>query len=315
MKRGFLIHYSEIGLKGKNRAFFERKLAQNIKTALSGTIPDKDYFLKRLYGRFFLEISIPAASVSERNDIHKRIEGQLQKVFGVANFSRAFLAKRDLDILKKVVWEEFKKQQPFSTFRIRARRSDKSFPLTSREVEFQVGSFVKAKSGAKVDLEKAEVTGFIEILSSKALFYFDKIPGPGGLPVSTAGKVVTLLSGGIDSPVASWMLAKRGARNIFVHFHSYPQTDKASQEKVRELVKILTEWQFRSKLYLVPLLAIQKEVVARCPTKLRVILYRRMMLRIAGKIATREGSEALATGESLGQVASQTLENIGVISY
>lgn len=321
MKTGFLIHYGEIGLKGENRPFFERKLVQNIKSVLADLTPlSKIRTLTRLYGRLFLEITgnstaLPRVKESAglQND-KNAIKGRLRKVFGIANFSGAFLVDRNLDILKHTIWEEIKKRRPFSTFRIRTSRADKNFPLTSRDIEFEVGGFIKAKSKARVDLEEADLTCFIEILSKEALFYFDKIPGPGGLPVSTAGKVVTLLSGGIDSPVAAWQIAKRGARSIFVHFHSYPQTDKASQENVKELVKELTKWQLSSKLYLVPLLDIQKEIVAQCPTKLRVILYRRMMLRLAEKIARKEKAKALVTGESLGQVASQTLENINAIS-
>ena len=342
MKQGFLIHYGEIGLKGKNRPFFEKKLVQNVNSALADLKQQNRVRpLKRLYGRLFLEI--PAEEINnnfrrsefisesdeeskkilkqvqddksnETISLESQIKNRLRKVFGIANFSEAFLVDRDPHTLKHAVWNTVQRQQPFSTFRIRASRADKSFPLTSRDVEFQIGGFVKAKSKAKVNLERAELTCFIEILSKEALFYFNKISGPGGLPVSTAGKAVALLSGGIDSPAAAWRIARRGAKNIFVHFHSYPQTDKASQENVRDLVRKLTEWQLSSKLYLVPLLNIQKKIVARCPTKLRVVLYRRTMLRIAEKIARKEKSKALVTGESLGQVASQTLENIDAIN-
>jgi len=338
MKKGYLIHYSEIGLKGKNRLFFERKLIENIKNAISPiTTPlSRGSLLRKLYGRLFLEISNQSPSYSgaglkdaaikslcehgvllsrpltERGGLQDDIEALLKKVFGIAYFSPAALCStRDPHALKHTIWEEIKKRgQPFKTFRIRASRADKSFHLTSREIEFQVGGFIKAQSGAKVNLEKADLTCFIEILSKRALFYFDKIPGPGGLPVSTAGKVIALLSGGIDSPVAAWQMMKRGARCIFVHTRISPKDDKLLQEKIRKLAEELTEWQFTSKLYLVPFLSILEGIAAQCPLRLRCILCRRMMLRVAEKIAAQEGAQALVTGENLGQVASQTLENI-----
>ena len=338
MKHGYLIHYSEIGLKGQNRPFFERKLAQNIQNAVFPvTTPlSKAKLLIRLYGRLFLEIPTEEKSQTlhkvksltlsptlgnsdsflrpalENTRLQNEVESHLQKVFGIAYFSPAILCDtRDPHALKHIVWEEIKKRgQPFKTFRIRASRADKSFHLTSREIEFQIGGFIKEQSKAKVDLEEADLTCFIEILSKRSLIYFDKIPGPGGLPVSTAGKVAVLLSGGIDSPVAAWQMMKRGARCIFVHIRISPQNDKLLQEKIRKLVKKLNEWQISSKLYLVPFPPIHKEIAAQCPIKLRCILCRRMMLRIAERVAAKEGAQALVTGENLGQVASQTLENI-----
>jgi len=309
--KGILIHYGELALKGKNRPVFERQLIRNIKSAiLPVTTPSsKAKLLMRLYGRLFLKL--PADYSPE---LLVQVTERLKMVFGIANFSPATLCDtRDPDTLKRIVWKEMQSQgEKFDTFRIRANRADKSFPLTSRDIEFQVGGFIKEQSGAQVNLEKADLTCFIELLSRNTLFYFEKIPGPGGLPTATAGKVVTLLSGGIDSPIAAWRIMKRGAKCVFVHCHSYPQTDAASQEKVKELARILGRWQLGAKLYLIPLLEIQKEIVAKCPTKLRVVLYRRMMLRLAERIAEKEKGKALVTGESLGQVASQTLENLAV---
>ncbi len=307
--KGILIHYGELALKGANRSFFEKKLAENIRHSLADITPPLGTRpLQRLYGRLFLKLppDYPADSLPQ-------ITHRLKRVFGIANFSAAHLAERDLDTLKHAIWQEVKDEQ-FSTFRVRASRADKSFPLTSRDIEFRVGGFIKEQSGAQVNLEKADLTCFIELLSKNILFYFEKISGPGGLPTATAGKVVTLLSGGIDSPVAAWRIMKRGAKCVFVHCHSYPQTDIASQEKVKELAQILGQWQQGAKLYLVPLLEIQKEIVAKCPVKLRVLLYRRMMLRLAERVAEKERAKALVTGESLGQVASQTLENLAVTS-
>jgi len=164
-----------------------------------------------------------------------------------------------------------------------------------------------------VDLKNAELTIGIEILSRDAFFSLDKIPGPGGLPVGTSGRVISLISGGIDSPVAAYRMMQRGCRLIFVHFHSSPYLDKTSQEKVKELVKILTRHQFFSRLYLVPFGEIQRQIVTAVMRPLRVVLYRRMMVRIAEAVAAKETAAALVTGESLAQVASQTLQNLTVI--
>src|SRR2546427_196039 len=172
---------------------------------------------------------------------------------------------------------------------------------------------VKERSGARVDLSNPELTVTVEILSRDAFFGFDRIQGAGGLPVGASGRVVSLISGGIDSPVAAYRMMQRGCRLIFVHFHSVPYLDKTSQEKVRQLVTTLTRHQFLSRLYLVPFGEIQRQIVAAVSRPLRVVLYRRMMLRIAEGIGRKERAKALVTGESLAQVASQTLDNMSVI--
>ncbi|HTN69625.1 MAG TPA: tRNA uracil 4-sulfurtransferase ThiI, partial [Methylomirabilota bacterium] len=193
------------------------------------------------------------------------------------------------------------------------QRGDKTFPLTSPEINRQLGAVVKEKSGARVDLSNPELTITVEILPRDAFFGFDKIPGAGGLPVGASGRLVSLISGGIDSPIAAYRMMQRGCRLVFVHFHSAPYLDKTSQEKVRRLVSMLTRHQFLSRLYLVPFGEIQRQIVAAVSRPLRVVLYRRMMMRIAEGVARREKAKALVTGESLGQVASQTLENMSVI--
>jgi thiamine biosynthesis protein ThiI len=185
--------------------------------------------------------------------------------------------------------------------------------LTSPEVNRQLGAAVKEYSGARVDLTNAEFTVFVEILPRDAFFGFNKIAGPGGLPVGASGRVVSLISGGIDSPVASYRMMQRGCRLVFVHFHSAPYLDATSQEKVRQLVSELTRRQFHSRLYLIPFGEIQRQIVAAVNRPLRVVLYRRMMLRIAETVARAERAKALVTGESLAQVASQTLDNMAVI--
>ena len=219
---------------------------------------------------------------------------------------------RDIDVLRERILTSLNGAR-FESFRIETQRGDKTFPLTSPEINRQLGAAVKEKSGARVDLENAEFTVTVEILPRDAFFGFNKIVGAGGLPVGASGRVVALISGGIDSPVAAYRMMQRGCRLIFVHFHSVPFQDRTSQEKVRQLVTMLTRHQFNSRLYLVPFGEIQRQIVAAVARPLRVVLYRRMMLRIAEAIARKEKAKALVTGESLGQVASQTLDNMSVI--
>jgi len=173
---------------------------------------------------------------------------------------------------------------------------------------------VKERSQARVDLEHPELTCWIEIVEKYALIYVDRVEGPGGLPVGTSGKVVVLLSGGIDSPVAAWKMVKRGCTPIFVHFHSFPYTNKESQEKARQIAQLLSFYSLRSKLYLIPFAEVQRQIMVETPADTRVILYRRYMMRLAEQIARREKARVLVTGDSVGQVASQTIENIDVIS-
>ena len=246
--------------------------------------------------------------IPDREDLRRR----LAAVFGVANFSFAERAPRDLDALKERILNSLD-GRTFGSFRVATKRADKTFPLTSPQINQQIGAAVQEKSGSRVDLERAELTISVEILPSEAFFAFNKIQGPGGLPVGVTGLVLSLISGGIDSPVAAYRMMQRGCRVSFVHFHSAPYLDRTSQEKVRELVKFLTRHQFFSRLYLVPFGEIQRQIVSTVLRPLRVVLYRRMMLRIAEGIARRERAQALVTGESLAQVASQTLENLAVI--
>ncbi|MDD5043435.1 MAG: tRNA 4-thiouridine(8) synthase ThiI [Patescibacteria group bacterium] len=297
MVKHILIHYSEIGLKGGNRDFFEKKLICNIQMALG----DFDVRIKNIFGRLLL--------TGEWQD-ETEVSEKLSRVFGIAYFSFAYLVRSDLESIKKESLRLLKNRD-FKTFAVRARRGTKNFPLKSLEIEREVGGYIFESLGdKKVNLKNPDITCHIEIVNDYVFIYFDKIKGPGGLPVGTAGKLVSLISGGFDSPVASWQMMRRGAEIIFVHFHSYPNTSKGSLEKVRELVKILSHYQFGAKLYLVPFLDIQKEIFANAPEKLRIVLYRRMMLRLAEAIAQKEKALGLVTGDNLGQVASQTLENM-----
>ena len=298
---GILIRYHEVALKKGNRPYFVELLKKNLTSSV------RDLGLKevrKLQARLLLLLSDNV----DKEEVRRRVVA----VFGVANFSFVERTPVDLKILKSRILESLNGRH-FNSFRVETKRGDKTFPFTSTEINREVGAAVKEISGARVDLKNAEFVVFIEILSHDAFFGFDKISGPGGLPVGVSGRVVSLISGGIDSPVASYRMMQRGCKLVFVHFHSSPYLDKSSQEKVHELVKILTHHQFSSRLYLVPFGEIQRQIVAAVMRPLRVVLYRRMMIRIADFIASRQRATALVTGESLGQVASQTLQNITVI--
>ena len=297
--QNFIIHYSEIALKKGNRSFFVNKLVENIKDALKNAEKTK---INKLPGLLLLEIGSPTEDVSSI----------LQKIPGIANFFPGFLLK-DLKEVKNKLNSELLNHK-FKNFRITTQRGDKTFSKTSEDVSRELGAFVVEKTGAKVKLKNSEFIIFVEIIKGGIFLSFKKIKGISGLPVGSSGNVVSLLSGGIDSPVASYMMTKRGCKNIFVHFHSYPYLDYSSQEKAIELTKKLGEYQGKSKLYLLPLGDVQKEIVLLISEEYRIIIYRRIMLRAAEEIAKKEGSKALITGDSVGQVASQTLENISTIN-
>ena len=296
-----LIRYHEIALKKGNRQYFTELLKRNLLAAV------KDLGAKEIR-------SLPARLLlTFKNEIEPQILVQrISSVFGVANFSLVERTPRDIDALRARILDSIHGAR-FSSFRIETQRGDKTFPLTSPEINRQLGAAVKEMSGARVDLMNAECTVTVEILPRDAFFGFNKIAGVGGLPVGASGRLVALISGGIDSPVAAYRMMQRGCRVIFVHFHGAPFQDNTSQEKVRQLIGILTRHQFLSRLYLVPFGEVQRQIVAAVGRPLRVVLYRRMMLRIAEAIARKEKAKALVTGESLGQVASQTLDNIAVI--
>ena len=296
-----LIRYHEIALKKGNRPYFTELLKRNLLAAV------RDLGVKEIR-------SLPARLlVTFKSEIDTQIAIQrIRTVFGVANFSPVERTARDIEVLRTRILKSLNGIH-FASFRVDTQRGDKTFSLTSPEINRQLGAAVKEKSGARVDLSHPEFTVTVEILPQDAFFGFDKIPGAGGLPVGASGRVVSLISGGIDSPVAAYRMMQRGCRLIFVHFHSTPYLDKTSQEKVRQLVTALTRHQFLSRLYLVPFGEIQRQIVAVVSRPLRVVLYRRMMLRIAEGVARKEKAKALLTGESLGQVASQTLDNMAVI--
>jgi thiamine biosynthesis protein ThiI len=299
--RGALIHYHEIALKGKNRGFFLKQLKANILAATR----DLDCGpLRRPAGRLFLEL--------REESSWEVLRQRLSRIFGIANFAPAFTMAPNLELLAQRIEEEVSGRS-FRNFRVAARRAFKTFPQTSQQINEMIGARVQRICDAGVDLTNPDLTIYIELLPAEAFVYFEKLLGPGGLPVGTGGTLACLLSGGIDSPVAAHRMMKRGCRIVFVHFHSQPFADRTSQEKAIELVRLLTRYQFTSRLYLVPFGEIQQEVVSHVTGRLRVLVYRRLMLRIAEQIAQKEGAQALVTGESLGQVSSQTVENITAI--
>jgi len=296
-----VVHYHEIALKGRNRPFFINRLVRNIERATA------DLPVKRvvpLPGRLLVELGDGAA--------WPRLRDRLSKVAGIANFSPIQRVELDIDSLSEKVVAAVS-DRPFQSFRITTRRANKRFSLNSMEIDREVGARVKAATGARVNLTSPETIIYIEILPREALFYFEKLEGIHGVPVGTAGRVAALLSGGIDSPVAAYRMMKRGCRVDFIHFHSVPFLSRASQQKVKEIIDVLTAYQYRSRLYLVAFGDLQRQIMLAAPAPLRVILYRRFMMRIATALARHRRARALVTGESLGQVASQTLDNIAVI--
>jgi len=294
-----IAHYTEIGLKGRNRSYFERILASNIERSLEGAGSTQT---KLIPGRVLIRLP-------EEAD-HNELASRLTKVFGLSGFSFANeLVKPSLEDLAAGAIE-LGKTQTFESFQVRARRGHSSFPQTSQTINEFVGQAVKDASGKRVDLSNADWTCHIELVTDRAYMYSEKHSGPGGLPVGSSGRVMALLSGGIDSPVAGWQIAKRGALVDFVHFHGQPYSDPSSARQASRLALHLKPWLIKSKLWMVPFGEIQSEIVTTAPQHLRIVLYRRFMMRIAEALARREGAEALVTGESLGQVASQTLPNL-----
>ena len=297
-----IIHYHEIALKGRNRPWFVKRLMQNLRDVLAGLDVKQ---VRSLMGR----IEVVLGPSVDWEDVRERID----LIFGIANFSRARRSNRDINDLTSGIIHDLVNYD-VSSFRVTARRADKTYPLKSPEIERLVGASVQADRGWRVDLKQPELIIYIEVLSREAFYSIERYSGRGGLPSGTSGSVMCLLSGGIDSPVAAYRMMKRGCRVKCVHFHSYPLLSHASKDKVREIMQHLTRHQLVSRLYMVAFGEIQKLIVLSAPPALRVVLYRRFMMRIAERLARTTKSKALVTGESVGQVASQTLENLSVIN-
>lgn len=296
-----LIHYSELALKGRNRPWFISSLVRSVRAVLGGLDVRAAH---ALMGRIEVQLG-PGADWLE-------VRSRLAGLPGIGNFALATHVAPDLEAIASGVVAAVR-GRPARPFRIAARRADKRFPVPSPDIERLVGRRVQEATGWPVDLSHPQLVIHVEIVTNDAFFYFERDRGPGGLPIGTSGKVACLLSGGIDSPVAAWRMIKRGCRAHFVHFHSYPVLSRMSQDKARALVERLTRHQLRSKLFLVPFAPIQQQIVTSVPPPLRVVIYRRLMVRIAERIARDSGAQALVTGDVVGQVASQTLENLAVV--
>jgi tRNA uracil 4-sulfurtransferase len=297
-----VVHYKELSLKGRNRPWFVQILVQNIKRVLKGLHVAS---VRSIIGRIEIELGAETP--------HDEVRVRLARVFGIANFSFANRGPHDFDALARAILHDLG-DRTAESFRVSATRADKRLPFTSPQVEREVGGLIKEATGWHVNLDRPALTVHIEMMPDGAFYFFGKQRGAGGLPTGTGGRVACLLSGGIDSPVAAYRLMRRGCSVLLIHFHSYPILSRASQEKVREIATLLTDYQLRSRLLLVPFGELQQQVVLSVAPELRVVIYRRLMLRIAERLAQRWHARALVTGEVIGQVASQTLENMTVIA-
>ena len=301
------VSFGEIALKGKNRGYFEHQLITKIRKVIKEFSGINVY---RDQGKLYIE-----CKEEDINDIIRKVKN----VFGIIYISPCYKVEKDMDSIGKAAafavkekMEELRKEKEDVTFKAEAKRADKNFPYKSPEIARMIGGAVlKNVDGIKVDVHNPDITVNVDIRTS-AYVYTDRYSGRGGLPIGTNGKGLLLLSGGIDSPVAGFMMAKRGVEISGIHFHSYPFTSERAEEKVKSLAKILEIYCGRMKVYKVNLLNIQKEIRKNCPEDEMTIISRRFMMRIAEYIASKEGINALITGESLGQVASQTIQGLTV---
>ncbi|MBE0476509.1 MAG: tRNA 4-thiouridine(8) synthase ThiI [Coriobacteriia bacterium] len=303
LRRAALIHYHEIGLKGRNRAAFERRLAANLAAALGG---EADGRVRRIASRLLVPVARPGRALE--------VARRAAAIPGVSYTGAAYLVGRAADEMERAALEAIAEAAPgASSFAMDARRSSTDYPESSMDMNVRIGRAVQQATGLRVDLQQPDVTVHVEVVQGDAYVYAGKVSGVGGLPVGTSGKVVALISAGIDSPVAAWRLMKRGAVVVGVHFSGVPHTDDLSERFAREIGGALERYGGLGRLYFVAFGDLQREISLQAPPDLRVLLYRRLMIRVAEALAEREGALALVTGESLGQVASQTLENIAAV--
>jgi len=302
-QRIILVHYHEIGLKGHNRATFEKRLQKNLEVLL-GTYPVVT--IHRIAGRlvvFLKEGTDHAMAVACADAI--------VGVPGVARVSCGFKGERSMGALGAMACAALAEAGPFESFKVAARRNHTDFPIDSMQMNRDVGAVLCAAFPDKrVQMKGPDVTVGVEVVQNAAYVYARSVRGIGGLPVGSSGKVMALLSSGIDSPVALWRMARRGAVPVGVHFSGRPQTSDASEFLVDDIARVLERTGCIGRVYVVPLGDHQREISLDAPPSLRIILYRRLMFRVAERLAEAEGARALVTGESLGQVASQTIENL-----
>jgi thiamine biosynthesis protein ThiI len=291
-------HYHEIGLKGRNREFFETTLVGNLRRALRGTGYKR---IRHAFGRVLVEL--------EDDGLVDHALERAARVFGVTSVGAGVTVEQNMDAIADTALGLIR-AEAFESFQVRARRTQSQMEHTSQEINTVVGQRIKDATQGRVDLKHADATVWIELFGRHGVAYRRRVEGPGGLPVGVSGKMLALVSGGIDSPVAVWRMARRGAEVELVHFHGQPYTDPSSVRQTLELAEILTRFQLRTVVHLVPLGDAQREIVTHAPANLRVVLYRRTMMRIAAALAAERDALALIMGDSLGQVASQTIENI-----
>jgi len=307
MARTLVLHFHELWLKGGNRNFFLGKLLMAVRQSLE-PLPCR---ARIAHSRILVDLARDAA-------VETAVE-RLKRVFGIVYYAVARRVNADPQQICATAWEEVA-GRAFESFAVRAKRGEHTFPLRSNELERLVGQHLldslraAGHPGARVNLSHPGLTCFVEISSAGALVYSTKLAGPGGMPANTAGRLVCLLSGGYDSAVAAYKMMKRGVHVVFAHFHALPsKPGESSAPVVQELVRLLAPYQFTARLYLIPFEPIQRQIVAAAPEPYRILLYRRMMLRIAERLARREHALGTITGDSVGQVASQTLHNLNAV--
>ena len=294
-----IVKYGEIGVKGKNRYLFENKLIKNIKNMLK---PLGEYNVYKEYGRIYVDVN---------DDNYEEVMEEVRKVFGIVGVCPGIKAEKDYDVLKETALKliEQKIEEGAKTFKVESRRGDKSLPLTSQEMSIDIGGYIlsNVKDRIKVDVRNPEVKVRCEYRELNTMVYTDSVPGYGGLPMGTAGKAMSLLSGGIDSPVATWMVAKRGMDIECIHFHTYPFTSERSREKVLDLARTLSRYCGPIKVHCCNILEIEKEITEKLNREETTIHSRRFMMMITQRLAEQRNCQAIVTGESIGQVASQTI--------
>lgn len=302
MQEVILVKLGEIVLKGLNRRTFEDRLLKNIRRRIARA---GNFEVYSMQSTIYIEPKDEDADIDEA-------EERISKIFGVIGYARACVCEKDMDAITKMAPEYLNDTLAgFKTFKVESKRADKKFPLGSMEISREVGAaLLRANPHISVDVHNPEITVRVEIREKAAYIHGETKPGAGGIPVGTGGKAAILISGGLDSPVAAWMMAKRGVELIAIHFASPPYTSQRAEQKVHSLLRQVAKYSGRIMLFVVPFTEIQELIKDNCPEEVFTLIMRRMMMRISQEIAIKEGCQALITGESVGQVASQTMPAI-----
>lgn len=302
MQEVILVKLGEIVLKGLNRRTFEDRLLKNIRRRIARA---GNFEVYSMQSTIYIEPKDEDADIDEA-------EERISKIFGVIGYARACVCEKDMDAITKMAPEYLNDTLAgFKTFKVESKRADKKFPLGSMEISREVGAaLLRTNPHISVDVHNPEITVRVEIREKAAYIHGETKPGAGGIPVGTGGKAAILISGGLDSPVAAWMMAKRGVELIAIHFASPPYTSQRAEQKVHSLLRQVAKYSGRIMLFVVPFTEIQELIKDNCPEEVFTLIMRRMMMRISQEIAVKEGCQALITGESVGQVASQTMPAI-----